>query len=152
MADFIVSIGTNGKIKSQGNKVSVAASRDPKLAKEIKVDQAVTELGEEVIDGAPAKKMGGDGKLTIAEEIVEGHVTWNSFKLLLTSLGGDHPIFFFFLVMVGLLGNEWTFNFQIWYIGYWGSQYETHPASEVPVYLWVLLFCYRVFRLITFYQ
>ena len=92
-------------------------------------------MGEEVIDDAPAKKPSGDGKLTIAEEIVEGHVTWKSFKLFLTSLGGDNPSIFFFLVMVGLLGNEWTFNFQIWYIGYWGSQYETHHASEVPVYL-----------------
>jgi hypothetical protein len=73
----------------------------------------------------------------VAEEIAEGHVTWKSFKLLLSSLGGDHPLVFYLLVMVGLLGNEWTFTFQVWFIGYWGSQYEHHPAAEVPVYLCV---------------
>ncbi|KAF9483592.1 multidrug resistance-associated ABC transporter [Pholiota conissans] len=147
VADFVVSIGTDGRIKSQGTQVSVALSRDPKLAREAKHDKEVAVMEGEIIDGAPAKKP-GDGKLMLAEEIAEGHVTWKSFKLLLSSLGGDHPVIFFSLVMAGLLLNEWTFTFQLWYIGYWGSQYEHHPASEVPVYLYlsgytgiIFLFC-----------
>ncbi|KAF8958075.1 multidrug resistance-associated ABC transporter [Flammula alnicola] len=146
VADFIVSIGTDGRVKSRGTEISLALARDPKLASEVKHDKEVTEIGQEDIDTAP--KGHADGKLVVAEEIVEGHVTWKSFKLILASLAGDHPIAFFTVVMAALLLNEWTFTFQVWFLGYWGAQYETHPASEVPVYLYlfaysaiILLFC-----------
>lgn len=135
VAGFIVSIGMNGKIQSQENQIAIAASRDPRLAAELKDDQAATVLGAEVIDDTSLKKPPRDGKLMVSEEIVEGHVTWNSFKLLLTSSGGDHPIAFFSVIIVALLLNEWTFTFQIWYVGYWGSQYESRPISEVPVFM-----------------
>ncbi|KAF8957025.1 multidrug resistance-associated ABC transporter [Flammula alnicola] len=146
VADFIVSVGTDGRVKSRGTEMSLALARDPKLASEVIHDKEVTEIGQEDIDTAP--KGHADGKLVVAEEIVEGHVTWKSFKLLLASLAGDHPIAFFTVVMAALLLNEWTFTFQVWFLGYWGAQYETHPASEVPVYLYlfaysaiILLFC-----------
>ncbi|KAF9476113.1 multidrug resistance-associated ABC transporter [Pholiota conissans] len=148
IADFVVSIGIDGRIKSQGTQISVALSRDSKLAREAEHDKEIAIIEGEVLDdNAPAKKA-GNGKLMIAEEIVQGHVTWRSFKLLFSSLGGDHPIMFFSVIVAGLLLNEWTYTFQVWFIGYWGSQYEHHPASEVPVYLYllgytgiILLFC-----------
>lgn len=122
-------------MKSQGNQVTLAAKQDPKLAKELELDEVVTALGEEVIDSDPAQKVAGEGKLTVAEEIVEGRVTWHSFKLFLTGLGGDYPILFCVVVITALLLDYSSHNFQTWYLGYWGSQYESHPASEVPVYL-----------------
>ncbi len=134
MANFIVSIGTDGKIRSQ---VTLAANLDPKLAKELELDEAVTALGDEVIDNVeetPSKRA-GEGKLTVAEEIVEGRVTWHSFKLLLFGLGGDYPILFCVVVVIALILDYSSHNLQTWYLGYWGSQYESHPASEVPVYL-----------------
>jgi hypothetical protein len=109
--------------------LSAAIARDPTLAAEVKHDQEVTKVGQEEIpveDKKPA-----EGKLIVAEEIVEGHITWSSFKLLLGSLGGGHPILFFVICILALLMNEWSITFQTWFLGYWGSQYETRPASEV---------------------
>ena len=133
MANFIVSIGTDGKVRSQGNQVTLAAKLDPKLAKELELDEAATALGGEV-EETPSKGA-GESKLTVAEEIVEGRVTWHSFKLLLFGLGGDYPILFCVVVVIALILDYSSHNLQTWYLGYWGSQYESHPASEVPVYL-----------------
>ncbi|KJA20178.1 hypothetical protein HYPSUDRAFT_204055 [Hypholoma sublateritium FD-334 SS-4] len=140
VADFVVSIGTDGKIKSQGNQVALAAKQDPELAKELEIDEAATALGEEVIDSDPPQKV-GEGKLTVAEEIVEGRVTWHSFKLFLTSLGGNYPILFCVIVIIALLLDYSSHNFQTWYLGFWASQYESHPAPEVPVYLYLAGYC-----------
>ena len=109
--------------------MSAALARDATLAAEVKHDEEVTAIGQEEIPAEPKKP--ADGKLIVAEEIVEGHITWRSFKLLLGSLGGGHPILFFVTCVLALLLNEWSITFQTWFLGYWGSQYETHPASEV---------------------
>lgn len=137
VADSIVTISTNGKIKNQVNAKQApdTTSWDTKPGAELRTDKLATKQGEEVIDADLSKRSVRDGKLTIAEEIAEGHVTWKSFKLFLTTLGGDHPVSFFLIVIGALLASGWTLSFQTWYIGYWGSQYESHPASEVPVYL-----------------
>ncbi len=136
MANFIVSIGTDGKIRSQ---VTLAANLDPKLAKELELDEAVTALGDEVIDNVeetPSKRA-GEGKLTVAEEIVEGRVTWHSFKLLLFGLGRRTIPFC----------SAWSSSSPLiyWIIQATTSRHGTldtgdrntksHPASEVPVYL-----------------
>ncbi|KAF5317788.1 hypothetical protein D9619_012656 [Psilocybe cf. subviscida] len=129
IADFIVSIGSNGTVKSQTQDLSVALARDPKLAAEVKRDEEVLEAGHEEV----APPAAGQGKLILAEEVAQGHVSWKSIKLLIDGLGGTHPIRFFVIVLTTLMLNEWSITFQVWYIGFWGSQYEKHPASEVNV-------------------
>ncbi|KAF8955959.1 ABC transporter type 1, transmembrane domain-containing protein [Flammula alnicola] len=123
VADFIVSVGTDGRVKSRGTEMSLALARDPKLASE----------GH------------ADGKLVVAEEIVEGHVTWKSFRLLLASLAGDHPIAFFTVVMAALLLNEWTFTFQVWFLVTGVLNMKPIPPPK-SLYLFaysaiILLFC-----------
>jgi hypothetical protein len=68
----------------------------------------VTEIGEEDIPLEPKKS--SDGKPIIAEEIVEGHITWNSLKLLMESLGGGVP----YLVLRHFCPqiDEWSITFQ----------------------------------------
>lgn len=73
------------------------------------------------------------GKLIVAEEIVEGHVTWKSIKLFLTALGGKHPLFFFVPLLFTLVMSIGMWTSQSWFLGYWGSQYETHDPTEVKV-------------------
>jgi len=102
-----------------------AITRDPTLATEAKHNEEITKE----IPAEPKKLC--EGKLVVAEEIVEGHITWRSLKLLLDSLGGGHPIFFFVSCVLALLLNKWSITFQTWFLGCWGSQYETRPASEV---------------------
>lgn len=78
VAHFVVSLGANGRIISQGS-ISEAIAKDVKLAAEVAKEQEVLDKEAEVIDTpeepkADAKK--SEGKLVMAEEIREGHVSW----------------------------------------------------------------------------
>ena len=61
---------------------------DKEMQKEISKSKAVNEMEEELVDGqtddAPQKK--ADGKLVLAEEIVEGHISMNArtYRFLIT--------------------------------------------------------------------
>lgn len=55
-------------------------------------------------------------------------------KLYLVGLGGNHPIAFFLAFVCGLILTELSNATQTWYLGYWASQYDNHPAEEVAVF------------------
>lgn len=82
LADFVVALH-DGHIVSQGS-IADAVSKDKAVAKEYEQDKEAIELdvsknveanGMSNHD-APAKTK--DGKLVVAEEIAEGHVTWKA--------------------------------------------------------------------------
>jgi hypothetical protein len=81
------------------------------------------------------KKEGGqpDGKLILAEEIAQGRVTRKSLMLFLKGLGGDNPIFFLAAWMLGLALMHGGSMVALWFLGFWGSQYETHAPEDVRV-------------------
>lgn len=74
-----------------------------------------------------------DGKLILAEEIARGHVSWRSLKLILTALGGKHPVLFFIIYFGGTVLMQLGYVIALWFLGYWGSQYETHRPEDVSV-------------------
>ncbi|KAF8969860.1 hypothetical protein BDZ97DRAFT_1902271 [Flammula alnicola] len=121
IANFVVSIGLDGSVQTQGTDIDVGLANDPILALEVEHDKALIEMEKEEIQPTPQTIL--DGKLVVAEEIVEGHITWRSMKLLLLGFGGNHPILFF-----------------TWFLGFWGSQYETHDPSEVFVSFYLTVF------------
>lgn len=77
IADFVVSLGSHGRIISQGN-LSTALKLNKALSAEVKQDKQEVELAEEVVDAEPPEGTAklGAGKLIVAEEISEGHVSW----------------------------------------------------------------------------
>ena len=85
----------------------------------------------EEVKSAIKKANPTDGKLVIAEEIAEGHVTWKSMKLFFSGLGGDYPLVFFSIWVSAAFLRGWVNTFQVWFLGYWGSKYENHTSSEV---------------------
>ena len=123
-----MSLGQDGIIRSQSVNSEVSLYEDPSLPAEAEVNREILETGNE---GIPLLTNKVEGKLIVAEEIAKGHVTWKSIKLFLTGLGGDHPLIFFSLWLTGNLLNDWVNTFQVWFLGFWGSQYENHPPSEV---------------------
>lgn len=133
IADFIVSIGSDGRIKSQGTKVSAALKNNPALAAEAKHDKEVIEIAQtELVETETAPpKPSADGKLVIAEEIAEGHVTWKSIMLLIRSVGGNHPFVYYTVILTVLVLVEFMVTFQTWYLGYWGQQYVGRDPSTV---------------------
>ena len=76
IAGFVVSMGSNGRIASQGSLAKVLASDSSlsaKLAEESKEIEKVEEQIDEAKPDEPAKT-GGDGKLVVEEEIAVGHI------------------------------------------------------------------------------
>lgn len=138
VSSYIVSIGSNGSILTESRDVEnientlehgmesiVESSRD---------HEALQVSDEENHPLYEARKKKSDhGRLIVAEEITEGRIRWKSIKLYLAALGGKHPVVFFSLWATGFLLTDWVNTFQTWFLGYWGSQYENHPASEVNV-------------------
>ncbi|KDR82378.1 hypothetical protein GALMADRAFT_56800 [Galerina marginata CBS 339.88] len=138
VAEFIVSIGLDGSVKTQGTDVSLALSRNPALAAEVERDKVATEVALDKYE-APLEEPTG-GKLVVAEEIAQGQVSWKSFMLLVYDLGGNYPVIFFSIVIVSLFINEWLLTFQMWFLGYWGTQYELHNPAEVDVSFFVSVY------------
>ncbi len=92
VADYVVAIGTDGRIASQGS-LSKALSSNKKLAKEVAQEAKVADKAEHTVDdtadagvkdpevaqSSEADK-DADGKLILDEEISEGHVGWPARK------------------------------------------------------------------------
>lgn len=95
---------------------------------EVEVDNKETPA----LSNGPAK-----GKLIVAEEIQQGHVTWKAMKLFFSSLGGNHPILFFLVFSFGLLVTDLATMSQSYFLGHWGSQYVERNPDEINPFLCV---------------
>ncbi|KAJ6598427.1 P-loop containing nucleoside triphosphate hydrolase protein [Mycena vulgaris] len=138
---FAVSLGPDGQILSQGS-IADALVEDHSLLMQAALDNALLERGKEKENGGEnngsptptVKKPPTSGKLVVEEEIDIGRVSWLSMRLYLRGLDGGYPVFFFPAFIIGLFLSSLSSNFQTWYLGQWAAQYDTHPASEVPVF------------------
>ena len=131
IAGFIVSLGIDGSVQTQGTDISSLMENNPRTTSEVE-QKALENIIEET---EPKPKATSDGKLVVAEEIVEGRVTWESMKLLMSSLGGNHPILFFAVLVAWLGMGSVMITVRTWFLGVWGSEYEDHPSSEVRLSL-----------------
>jgi hypothetical protein len=80
VADFVVSLGADGRVRSRGS-VEQALARDSALKRELAQEERALQKAEaREADGegapAPAAEARGDGKLIMKEEVAEGHVSW----------------------------------------------------------------------------
>ncbi|KAI0750650.1 hypothetical protein C8Q80DRAFT_1097969 [Daedaleopsis nitida] len=143
IADFVVSLGTDGRVQSQGSLSKVLA-KDDKLAEELaeereEIEKAVHEIDAVQPDETDAPKK-GDGKLVVSEEISEGHVSWQALRLYLLSMGGGYS-FVFWLSVIGLLCTCELLNIaQTYWLGYWGQQYEDKDRSDVDVFYYLTVY------------
>lgn len=130
IAGHIVAVGLDGVARGVSD-ISEVLESDKILASEVEKEDDKTELAKETIDSDNKDEKEADGKLILAEEIEVGHVSWKAIKLYLKGLGGDAPILFLTIWLVGTVLVEACSMFSVWFLGYWGTQYETHDPSEV---------------------
>lgn len=133
IAAFVVSLGIDGSIQTQGTEVALALARDPILASAIQHEQDLINTNKDDIETVLQVQSSSNGKLVVAEEIQEGHVAWKSIQLFFSSIGGSHPVLFCVIWTSGILLAEFTATVQTWFLGVWGSQYETHAPSEINI-------------------
>ena len=79
MADFVVSLGQDGQILSQGT-LSEALKYNKALLREVEAEEEAIETDETTDDVLPGIPEGKGGKLIVKEEIAEGHVSWSASK------------------------------------------------------------------------
>jgi hypothetical protein len=129
----VVSIDLNGIPRDVGTDIAAALESDPVLAHEADTAQQEFVIEEQVVDAVNKEERKMDGKLILAEEIVEGRITWKALKLYLDGLGGNHPFLFAAVWTTGYLVTSLAITLGVWFLGYWGSQYENHAPEEVQV-------------------
>ncbi|EJD51853.1 ATP-binding cassette transporter [Auricularia subglabra TFB-10046 SS5] len=137
IAQYVISLSIDGRILSRGS-ITEALLKDKKLLAEVAKAQEENEIEGQVIDepspdeAAPQQaRPKQDGKLIVAEEIAEGHVSWAALSLYLHSLGG---VVFWIVFLVGMFGADITSVLQTYFLGYWASQYDrVDDPKDVPV-------------------
>jgi len=134
IAQFVVSLGIDGRVLSQGS-VSAAVAQNKRLAEEIMKEKNAMQKTTDEIDSANPKQDTAkvDGKLTVAEQIQEGHVSWQALKLFFAGLGGGHPLLFWIVFMGGLFVTFFINTIQTWWLGFWANQYNHRESYEVDV-------------------
>ncbi|KDR82057.1 hypothetical protein GALMADRAFT_240518 [Galerina marginata CBS 339.88] len=134
ISDFVVSLGSDGQILSQGT-ISEALEKNKKLKLEVAKDNEIKEKAEGEIDGAQEAEVRkeAEGKLIAEEESGDGHISWESVKMYLVALGGRHWIFFWTAFTTATLFECSVEVLQPWILGAWATQYDEHPPEEVNV-------------------
>jgi hypothetical protein len=80
IASFVVAMGFDGRVSSQGS-ITDALLHDSLLgAKIIEEEHIISKVDSEIDHPAPAKEQQNDGKLIVAEEVEQGHISWSSCK------------------------------------------------------------------------
>jgi hypothetical protein len=116
-----------------GTDIAAALKSDPVLAHEAETAQQESVIEKQVVDAVNKEESKMDGKLILAEEIIEGRITWKALKLYLDGLGGNHPFLFSAVWTIGFLVTNIAITLGVWFLGYWASQYENHAPEEVRV-------------------
>ncbi|EIM80350.1 P-loop containing nucleoside triphosphate hydrolase protein [Stereum hirsutum FP-91666 SS1] len=146
IAEFVVSLGSDGQILSQGT-MSDALAKNWKLREEARQEKEVEERAAAAVDvpdldeEASKKEDKKDGKLVLEEETAEGHISWQSFKMYIEALGG--PMFWSLFALATIF--ECIIEvLQPWILGQWANQYLTHRPEDVNVTFYLalyILFC-----------
>ncbi|KAF7306575.1 ATP-binding cassette transporter [Mycena indigotica] len=151
IASYVVSMDVDGTIHSHGS-ITEALAHDEVLAEELSKDEKNLDEKTDGVDPAAAPvEPKSDGKLIVAEEVEEGHVSMDSLKLYIRGLAGNHPTFFVLACLLGLGSSQLSLTSQSWYLGRWAEQYDIVPPSQVDVAHYLGFFMFFVIGTMGFY-
>jgi ABC-type multidrug transport system fused ATPase/permease subunit len=141
LADYVVSLGRDGRVASH-DSVSDALKKDRTLVKELAEGSRAINDDEKKIDAEGSDEVAkpADGKLILAEEIAEGHVSWDAVKLFINGLGGTHPVTFWVFFVGGLSLCFTLQTVQTWFMGYWAEQYDIYPPEQVNIAFYLTIY------------
>lgn len=138
VAGYVIVLTRDGTVSAQG-PVSEVLKRDSQLRAQVEKEREKIEDDIEMkLDKSFAVKEATEvrdskktvGKLVISEEKAMGRVKMAAIILYITSMGG--PFIWSMILGTRLLGTA-IMILQTWFMGFWSNQYESHPASDVPV-------------------
>ncbi|KAF7377873.1 ATP-binding cassette transporter [Mycena sanguinolenta] len=124
MADFVVSVGLDGRVHSS-DSIAGARANDELFTGELEEDPEIIEIATEVTSEIEK------GKLIAAEEIAIGRVSWDALTMFFSAHSAGNIFFFFTGLAIIILLTAVASRFQTWYLGYWAGQYG--KGTSVPV-------------------
>ena len=80
LASFVVAMGFDGRVSSQGLTIDALLSDSLLGTKISEEEHGLKKADNEVDQPALAKEQQTDGKLIVTEEIEQGHISWPSRK------------------------------------------------------------------------
>ncbi|GJE87809.1 multidrug resistance-associated ABC transporter [Phanerochaete sordida] len=142
IAEFVVSLGTDGRIKSQGS-LSSALEKDARLAADAAKERLQLKKADETVDGTESQGTDrkASGKLIVEEEVAQGNVSWAAIKTLVvnTAKSSELPIFWFLVLTITVLCRAAAI-LDSWVLGLWARQYQQGEPSQVTVVHYLLLY------------
>ncbi|CAL1702786.1 unnamed protein product [Somion occarium] len=141
VVDFVVSLGLNGQILSQGTLSNALAKDETLLAEVDREAKAIEKAEHDVIEAPDIDPTTKSGKLIVEEEVSEGHLGWCALKLLVVNMAGKGGTFVFWISFIGLcVATRASDNMEIWVLTLWASRYENSDPSDVPVIPYLTLY------------
>ncbi|KAF5313867.1 hypothetical protein D9619_013092 [Psilocybe cf. subviscida] len=154
IAEFIVTVGGDGLVREIGSDIS-SVLHNPAISLESETEALPEESSDRRKTVSEVRDIDDettDGRLVLDEEMAQGRVGWNAILLFLRSLGGQHPILNFGTWIAGFVFLHGGNLLALWFLGYWGSQYETRPASDIPVTRYLVIYSIILFTSIIVYN
>lgn len=130
IAAKIIAVGLDG-VAHEVSDISEVIGMDGNFAAEVVKERDEIELEKEVFDQVKKGEKKVDEKLVLAEEIEKGHVSWKAINLFVKALGGKFPFLFMAVWVGGQFLKEGLGMFSVWFLGFWGKQYQEYDPSEV---------------------
>ena len=128
--------------------ISPYIAKDEKLRNELATELEHLEREQQILEGKPTENPQEEGeKLIVDEEVGEGTVSWKAMNLYFSSFSSFKPAFTLSFWIGGVVAMQALNSFAIWFLGEWGTQYETHAPEDVPAVSWVLSFAGVMSRL-----
>ncbi|KAH8986106.1 hypothetical protein EDB92DRAFT_2054957 [Lactarius akahatsu] len=141
LADYVVSLGKDGRIASRGS-VSDALKKDKTLAKELAESTRAIKDDENKIDSQEPDETvkQADGFRISDGEAHFSLLNKNEVKLFISGLGGAHPVLFWIVFAGGLLLCDTLMTVQTWFMGYWAEQYVIYPPDQVDITFYLTVY------------
>lgn len=127
VASFAIELNSDGKVIRQGSEM---LGERELLQTEVTYDKIDPGVIQHDLNSEDSADNSSKGKLILAEEIALGRVSWKAIKMYTHNFGG---VFWWLFSLGGYILAFGLSASAVWFLGYWASQYETHPSSSVPV-------------------
>ncbi|KAG8887722.1 hypothetical protein FRB98_009106 [Tulasnella sp. 332] len=131
IAGLVVVVGSDGSVTSL-RSVAEALSRDPALHAELAELQDDAQAKAPTVDNSAQTSVVEDkkpsGQLIAKETIAKGRIGWGPFTFFFATYGG---ILFWVAYAATMALGQLLRAVQVWFLGYWASQYDDHAPSEM---------------------
>ncbi|KAI0373552.1 P-loop containing nucleoside triphosphate hydrolase protein [Pilatotrama ljubarskyi] len=143
IADFVVALGADGRIASQGS-LDKTLQEDRELLDELETEEEQLKQAEQELEKPElVQNNAPKGKLVVAEEVAEGRVGWDALRLYIVHASSIPRLYWTGLAFLLTLTHG-IINGQTYIWSLWANEYEKREPSQVPVAFYLSVYAIAV--------